>query len=515
MNGADSLVQTLLDGGVDVCFANPGTSEMHFVAALDQVPGMRCVLCLFEGVASGATDGYARMARKPAATLLHLGPGLGNALANIHNAKRGNVGMLNLVGDHATYHLQHDAPLTSDIAGIARPMSDWVHTISDVDDIVPSTKTAIERANTNKISTLILPADVSWSQEAPEQRVTPAEVPRDRVSPERLHTIATLLTSGENSLIFFEGLELTKTRSLLLAKLIAATGIRVATPALIKRVSHGQSTGQIERLPYLSEHAIDSIKDVQNLIVLGGSQPVSFFAYPSVPSIIAPSDCTIHQLATLDEDIDACLEGLVEIIGCQEVSPITHIPNELPCPQGALSPATIAKSMTRHMPQDAIVVDESITASAVLFATARNAVPHDWLSNTGGSIGWGLPGAVGAAIACPDRKIICVEGDGSAMYTNQALWSMVRENLDVTVVILSNRKYAILEMEFARTGARGGIPGPNATKLLDISNPSLAFVDLATSMGMKAVVATTAEDFDNLYCKALAHKGPMLIDAQM
>ncbi len=515
MNGAESLVQALLDGGVEVCFANPGTSEMHFVAALDEVPGMHCVLCLFEGVASGAADGYARMARKPAATLLHLGPGLGNALANIHNAKRGNVGMINLVGDHATYHLEHDAPLTSDITGIATPMSDWVQTLSTVDDIVPLAAEALARSSQNEIATLILPADVSWSNDAPEQHLNLALPTGPAVSPEKLQEIAALLRSGSNNLIFIDGIELSRERAILLSKISTATGARIATPALIKRVAHGENTPEIERLPYLAEQAIESISMIENLIVLGGSEPVSFFAYPNVPSIIAPSSCNTLRLADINEDIDQCLADLASLLDCDAAAPSMHAPTGHPAPSGTLTVPSAAISLTRHLPENAIVVDEAITASGEFFASARGAKEHDWLSNTGGSIGWGLPGAVGAAIACPDRKVICIEGDGSAMYTNQALWTMVREQLDITAIIISNRRYAILEMEFARTGARGGVPGSNASRLLDISNPELDFSALAQSMGMRAEVATNASDFDRLCAEAFAYKGPFLIDAQI
>ena len=167
MNGAQALINTLVDGGVDVCFANPGTSEMHFVAALDTVPQMRGVLTLFEGIATGAADGYARIAGRPAAVLLHLGPGLGNGLANLHNARRARVPMVVVVGDHATYHKKYDAPLESDIDALAGSVSGWVHRTSDTADIAADAAEAIaETLANNQISTLILPADTSWTDGA-------------------------------------------------------------------------------------------------------------------------------------------------------------------------------------------------------------------------------------------------------------------------------------------------------------------------------------------------------------
>jgi acetolactate synthase-1/2/3 large subunit len=513
MNGAESLIKTLVDSGVEVCFTNPGTSEMHFVAALDEVEGMRCVLCLFEGVLSGAADGYARMARKPASTLLHLGPGLGNALANIHNARKGNTPMVNIVGDHATYHVQYDAPLTSDIEGVATPMSHWVYTSKAPEDIAKDAATAVEEAGHHRIATLMLPADVSWSDN-PNGATRAADLPPlSRVPAEDIARAAAMLQAGKNTMIMIGGVEVTAESMALMSKLGKATGARVSTDTFPPRQARGAGTAKLERLPYLAELAIDHIKDVENLILVGCKTPVSFFAYPNVPSVIKAESCEELALATPGDDIIACLQDLLEAIGGNDAEPELH-PLQLPeLGSGDISADTIGAAFAHYLPENAIVSDEGITSGIYCQGYSETARTHDWMNQTGGSIGQGLPVAVGAAIACPDRKVVCLEGDGSAMYTIQSLWTMARENLDVTTVIFNNTKYSILELEFSRTGARGGVPGPKAASMLDIGNPNMDFVAMAQGMGVMATRATTAEEFNEQFAAAMEQRGPVLIDA--
>ncbi len=513
MNGAQSLIQTLVDSGVDVCFTNPGTSEMHFVAALDEVEGMRCVLCLFEGVVSGAALGYAAMAGRPAATLLHLGPGLGNAVANLHNAKKAHLPVVNIVGDHATYHLEHDAPLTSDIAGIAAPVSHWVRSSASPAKIAGDTAEAVREATAGRIATLVLPADVSWGDNpggpaAPLPAIAPV-----KVSTARLEQAAAMLRNGRNTAIMAGGRELTEQQGMQLGRIAAVTGARLMTETFAARVRRGVGTVRIERLPYLAEFAIDMLKDCEQMLLLGCGAPVSFFAYPGVPSVLTPEGCEILPFAAPGEDIDAALQALVEALDAVDAEP-ELFPLELPAaPTGALDANSVAQALAHHLPDNAIVVDEGITSGMACFPMTERARPHDWLSEAGGSIGYGLPVAVGAAIACPQRKVVCLEGDGSAMYTIQSLWTMAREQLDVTVVLFNNRKYTILELEFARTGARGGKPGPKAGSVLDLGAPDLDFAAMARSMGVPASVASNAEEFSEQLAKALATPGPHLIDA--
>ena len=515
MNGAESLLTTLTANGIEVCFTNPGTSEMHFVAALDEVEGMRCVLCLFEGVLSGAADGYARMARKPASTLLHLGPGLGNALANVHNARKGDIPMVNIVGDHATYHLQYDAPLTADIEGIAGPVSHWVHTSKHSDDIARDAAEAVRQAGIGRIATLMLPADVSWGDNSNGPEGAVAVAPATSVPASRIDEAVTRLQSGKHCMLMIGGREVDSNRGLMLNRIGKACGARVGTDTFPARVARGAGTGVLERLPYLAELAIDSIKEVEELILIGAKAPVSFFAYPDVPSAIAAEGCEQLQLAGPNDDIDQLLEALLERLDAIDVEPDVQ-PLELPePPTGDLDANAAALSLAHYLPENAVVVDEAITSGLAIFPLTATAQPHDWLNQTGGAIGWGLPAAVGVAIACPERKVVCLEGDGSAMYTIQSLWTMARENLDITVVIFNNRKYSILEMEFARTGARGGTPGPKAASTLDISGPDMDFVAMAQGMGVPASRATTAQEFNSQLEQALQASGPRLIDAMV
>jgi acetolactate synthase-1/2/3 large subunit len=486
---------------------------MHFVAALDEVEGLRCVLCLFEGVLSGAADGYARMARKPASTLLHLGPGLGNALANLHNAKKGHAPIVNIVGEHATYHVQYDAPLTADIEGIAGAVSHWVHTADSPEHIARDGAEAVRQAGRNRVATLVLPADVSWSDnpngvEAPIAIALPEQVPIDRID-----EAVARLNSGKNSMLLIGGVEIDLQRGLALSRIGKACGARVSTDTFPARQARGAGSAVLERLPYLAELAIDHIKELDCLILIGAAEPVSFFAYPGVSSQIPPPECEQFQLASPDEDIDQVLQMLLQRLDVASVEPEVH-PLALPeLPSGSLDVNCVAQCIAHFLPEDAVVVDEANTSGLSMFASTATARTHDWMNLTGGSIGWGLPAAVGAAIACPDRKVLSLEGDGSAMYTIQALWTMARENLDVTVVIFNNRKYNILELEFSRTGARGGTPGPKAASTLDIGGPDLDFVAIASGMGVQADRATTAEEFSRLFEEAMTTPGPCLIDA--
>ena len=513
MNGAESLIKTLVNHEINVCFANPGTSEMHFVAALDEVEGMRCVLCLFEGVLSGAAGAYALMAGKPASTLLHLGPGLGNALANIHNAKKGHVPMINIIGEHATYHVQYDAPLTSDIKGIAKPVSHWVYTSNSSSEIAKDTAKAIQKAGIGKIASLILPADVSWGDNPNGAETAIKKIKLKKVSTKRILEAVDRFRSGKKCMILVGGREITAEQGLILSRINKATGARICTEVFPSKITRGAGTAIIERLPYFAEQATEHIKDIDYLILIGASSPVSFFAYPNTPSTIASENCEQFVFAETDHDIIEALRTLEEKLGANDETPDVYPFKTPPLPSGDLNAQSISMTLAHWIPQNAIVVDEAITTGLFIFPTTATAKQHDWLNLTGGSIGWGLPAGVGAAIACPNRKVICLEGDGSAMYTIQSLWTMARENLDILVIIFNNKKYSILELEYKKTGARGGIPGSKAASTLAIGNPNIDFVAIAQGMGVSASRATTAAEFNEQVEKAINSKGPHLIDA--
>jgi acetolactate synthase-1/2/3 large subunit len=509
VNGAQALINTLVDGGVDVCFANPGTSEMHFVAALDAVPEMRGVLALFEGVATGAADGYARMADRPAAVLLHLGPGLGNGLANLHNARRAHVPMVVVVGDHATYHKKYDAPLESDIDALAGSVSGWMRRTEKTADVASDAVEAIAASRSgSQIATLILPADVSWSDGAEPARTPPAQEPQP--DPALASAALKVLRSGEPAVLMIGG-DATRGPGLAAAARIAqATGVRLLCETFPTRLERGAGVPAVERLAYFAEAASAQLNGAKHLVLAGAKSPVSFFAYPGMPSDLVPAGCEVHVLAE-NHGAAAALVALAEELAPGTVAPVA--PASRPqLPTGALTSASAADVIGALLPERAIVVDESNTSGLLLPAATTGAPAHDWLTLTGGAIGYGIPAAVGAAVAAPDRPVLCLESDGSALYTISGLWTQARENLDVTTVLYDNSAYDILRIELQRVGA-GSAPGPKALDLLDLSRPTMDFVKIAEGMGVPARRVTTADDFADALRAAFAEPGPHLIDA--
>ncbi|MCC7485988.1 MAG: acetolactate synthase large subunit [Burkholderiales bacterium] len=512
MNGAESLVRTLVVNGVEVCFTNPGTSEMHFVAALDRVPGMRCILGMFEGVVTGAADGYYRMAGKPACTLLHLGPGLGNGLANLHNAKKAGSGIVNIVGEHATYHLKYDAPLTADIEGIARPVSHWVKTAANARTLAGDCAAAIRAAGVapGQIATLIAPADTAWGEAQSPVEAEPA-LPRRKVSADAVAEAARALTSGEPAMLMLGGAAL-RGRALENAGRIAArTGCRLMAEYNNSRMECGAGRVRIDRLPYVVDNALAAMKGTRRLVLAGAKPPVTFFAYPGKPSVIVPEECAATTLAGVADDLDGALDALAAELGATRTPPAPIAELKRPAlPAGAVTHDGIAAVLAALLPENAVVADESITSGRNLGASMASAAPHDWMQIRGGSIGWALPAAAGAAIAAPGRKIVALEGDGSGMYTLQALWTMARADLDVTVVLFANRSYQILHGELKNMGA--GTPGQRAQDMLTLDRPFLDWTALARGQGVEAGRAETLEAFAAELKRAFSRRGPYLVE---
>ena len=514
MNGAESLLETLINNGVEVCFSNPGTSEMHMVAAIGKTDGMRSILSLFEGICSGAADGYGRMAGKPACTLLHLGPGLSNASANLHNAKKANTPVLNLIGDHAVYHKKYDAPLTSDIITLAQGVSDWVHTTDTAENLPVDAAEAVSIANSGagKIATLIVPADCAWNDSI-DPVALKAAPPAELVVDEAVTRAAELLRNGKKTMILLGNMGLTESALELADKLAQASGAQIYTDTFFTRMPRGEGRCQIDRLAYFAEMGVEQIKDMEQLIMVGTKAPVAFFAYPGKPSEFYAPGSELHTLAGVDDNAEDALARLVEAIGAESEQPrYTKLVKAGPG-KDELSPRTIGMTFAEYLPVDAIVVDEGATAGGACYPSSANAEPHDWLTLTGGSIGFGLPTAIGAAVACPDRKVVCNHGDGGAMYTIQSLWTMARENLDICVLIFANRKYQILQIELARVGAQ--TMNKKTMDMLDISNPDLDFVKLSEGMGVPATRANTIEEFNEQYIEAMNTRGPRLIEIML
>jgi acetolactate synthase-1/2/3 large subunit len=523
MNGAESLVRTLLDEGVDVCFTNPGTSEMHFVAALDRVPGMRCVLGLFEGVVTGAADGYWRMARRPASTLLHLGPGLANGLANLHNARKARSGIVNVVGEHGTRHVALDAPLTSDIEGIARPMSHWVHTIGSAAGVEVATRGAVQAAATppGRIATLVLPADCAWTEVpaaggAASGAGQGARGPRPGPAPVEAAAVeaaaAALREGAGTALLLLGGAACHEAGLEAAGRIAAATGCALMTEFAVARTARGAGRVVASRIPYVPDAAIAALAPFRTIVLLGAREPVSFFAYPGKRGRQAAPGVRFVELADADQDLGAALDALVEASGARGLAPAgVSARQRLAPPEGPMSLEGIGRVVAALLPEQAIVVDESVSSGRAFGAFTAGAAPHDWLTGCGGSIGFGLPTAIGAAIAAPSRKVLALEGDGSAMYTVQSLWTMAREGLDVTVVVFANRAYRILQGEYAGVGA--GTPGPRATDMLSLDRPAIDWLSMARAMGVEAGRATDLGGLARELSHGLASSGPYLIEA--
>jgi acetolactate synthase-1/2/3 large subunit len=511
MNGAQALIRTLAGCGVEVCFANPGTSEMHLVAALDAVPQMRGVLCLAEGVVTGAADGYGRMTGRPASALLHLGPGLGNGLANLHNARRAGTPLLTVVGDHATYHKRLDAPLESDIDSLARTVSVWARRSLRAADVAADAAEAVAAACAppGGVATLILPADASWDDGG--EPVLPLRPrPPSPVHDEVIGEAAETLRTGEPCVILLGGAGMREPALDAASRIAAATGARLLGETFPARHERGAGIPAVERLAYLAEFAAQQLAGTRHLILAGARSPVSFFAYPGKPGSLIPDGCDVQVLAGPGDDIAAGLAALAHLVA-EGVAPAVQPAARPGLPSGGLTAQTAAAVIGALLPEGAIVSDEAVTSGLFLPAATAGAPPHDWLTLTGGAIGQGLPLAAGAAVACPQRPVIALEADGSAMYTISALWTHARESLDITTVIFSNRRYAILDMELGRVGAAA--PGEAARGLLDLSRPPLDFTALAAGMGVPASRAATAEEFAAQLGKALAEPGPHLIEA--
>ncbi len=510
MNGAESLVHSLLKSGVTTCFSNPGTSEMHFVAALDRIPGMHCVLGLFEGVVTGAADGYARMAGKPAATLLHCGPGLANGLANLHNARRAETPVVNIVGDQATYHRPLDSPLTADTEGFARGVSGWVRTSMDVRTVGADAAAAAQAATIapGQVATLILPSDTSWNEggivaEALPRLSAPAS------SPNQIDEAASALRrGGSGAVLLLGGFALHEEGLALAHRIQVATGCRVVAQGSNARIARGQGRLAVDRVPYVVDVAVKAMAGTKHLILAGSRKPVTFFAYPNKPQSSIPDDAEIHVLARPEQAIVESLARLADALGCPKVA----APDNGARPEqgrGALTPESVAATLGALMPEGAVIADESVSFGRGFFANTKAAAPHDWLNVTGGAIGGGMPMATGAAIGAPGRRVINLQADGSAMYTVQSLWTQAREKLDITTVLLSNRKYQILLGELANVGAN---PGRVALDMMDIGNPDINWPSLANSMGVEAARTDTAEGFADLLAHSLKRSGPFLIE---
>ncbi len=513
MNGATALINTLADCGVDFCIANPGTSEMHLVQALDAVPRMRSVLALFEGVCTGAADGIGRMTGKPAATLLHLGPGLANGIANLHNARRSNAPMINLIGNHPHYHIGFDAPLTSNIDTLARNFSCWIHSSPTSETLArdgADAYTACLRqstGSTGQIASLIMGADATWGESPGPAKPNPVPQ-RARVSEQAVKTVAKVLSNSLGTALLLEN-QATEQPALEAASRIAAkTGCRLLNSTFPARVDGGPGRVAIERLPYFPEQILSTLEGTKQLILVGGEIPASFFAYPGIPGQLLPEGCNVTRLSAIEEDSIDALQHLAERLDAKDQAVQYFEQDEVARPTGELNGKTTIQSLAATLPEEVIVCSDSGAGNAAYFH-CQNTARNSWLSLTGGAIGQGGPCATGAALACPDRPVLALLGDGGAAYTLQCLWTQAREDLNVTTVIFANNSYNILNVEYARIEAEN--MGEIAASLFDLGNPKLDWVSLAQGFGVPGAKADTTEQLCDLLQNSYLTPGPFLI----
>jgi acetolactate synthase I/II/III large subunit len=511
MNGAESLIKAAVDCGVEVCFANPGTTEMPFVAALDTVKGMRSVLGLFEGVCTGAADGYARMTDKPAMTLLHLGPGFANGIANLHNARRAHTPLVNVVGNHATWHLPYDAPLTSDIVSLANPVSGWVRENASADTLAADMAQAITASlqAPGQVATLIVPHDYQLA-EVGYSGVNLSMPSAASISVDAIEHVAKLLHESKRVALFLGGKALRAAGLKQAGRIAAATGCQLIAETMIPRLDHEPHLPPLQRLPYFPKQALQALAPFDTLIFIGAKKPVSFFGYEGIPSVLVSQEQESFMLATVEDDVIGALTALADAIGAAADATVPNTATLPALPTGALNATTVTAAVVNAQPEGAIIVDEGVSTTGAYLDMASAAKPFTYLRVTGGAIGFGIPAATGAAIACPDRPVINIEADGSAMYTVQALWTQARESLNVTTLICSNRRYNILQTELRHGGF--DIEGQHAQSLTSLSNPPIDWRQVANGFGIPAVRVERTEDLTRELQRALAEAGPHLIE---
>ncbi len=512
MNGAQALIRTAAQAGVEVCFANPGTSEIHLVAALDEAPGVRGVLAQFEGVATGAADGYGRMARKPALTLVHLGPGFANGIANLHNARRGRTPLVNVIGHHPTWHRNFDPPLNTEVESLARAVSDWQRTSASAEHISRDMADAISAAmvHPGQVATLIVPTDCQWS-EARGPIIAPPPPPGSRVASDAVERARAAVASGADTMILLGSSGLTETAQREALKVARKTNCRLAAETFAGRMDRGPHLPLLPRVPYFPEEALRFFDGVDTVVLAGALDPVAFFGYENGPSRFIPNDVDLVILSHPKEDSAHALTELAAATDAIDEPP-TRTVERPPPPDGPIDARVAAQAIAATLPEGAVVVDEGITAGAGFYPATMTGPAHTYLQENGGAIGMGLPASLGAAIACPARKVLNLQGDGSGLYTVQALWSQVREGADVINLVFANDAYRILQVELTRAGVK---IGPQSRNLTELGEPRVEWLDLARGFGMPAVSAADGQELTRALERGFAEPGPCLIEARV
>lgn len=513
MNGAEVLLRTAVESGVEICFANAGTTELPIVIALDSTPGIKAVLGVFEGVCTGAADGYGRMTGKPAMALLHLGPGFANGIANLHNARRAGTPLLNVIGEHATWHRSADAPLTMDIEALAATVSEWHRTNESAQGIAADVAGAIAESLTGRIASLIVPHD-NQLRECPGAEIIKARPSFVPVDGREVEKAVQALRSGKKAALMLGRRALRKRGLEAAARIKAATGCDIVTETFPGYMERGAGLPRVSRLPYFPEDAVAMLSEYEAVVIAGAHDPVTFFGYEGIDSFIIPRDREKIPIGTGGQDMTAVLEDLAcSLRAAKDMTADEHIFASLKrpdLPEGGLTGEKVSLVLAALQPEGAIIVDEGLTTGFPYYQISAGAPPHTLLTITGGSIGYGMPCAVGAALACPDRPVINFQADGSALYTVQSLWTEAREGLNVKTLLCSNRSYHILEMELERAGVAS--PGPNIRSLVGLDGPAVDWVKLASGFGVPGTSVRTAEELAGALGRTLAETGPFLIE---
>ena len=515
-NGATVLLRALQAGGADICFANPGTTELTIVAALAEVPEIRPVLCLFEGVCTGAADGYARISGKIPLTLLHLGPGFANGIANLHNARRAHSKIVTIIGDHATWHLEHDAPLTSDIESLARPVAVDVVRIHSSDSIAEGAVRALTSTSSGSggPATIIVPTDVMDASTTDSLRVSAFHPGRtEPVTSTAIEKAAAACRGGKEVILLLGGDALAIEGQSAAAAIATATRARLVMEPYPAVVTLGGDLPRIERQAYFPDDVIRQFGEA-TVILAGARRPISYFGYEDYPSVLVPEDRLV-VLSRPGEDGVSALKALADQLGatqpCNERPESGHAaPLDASAP---LTPNAIVEELLVQLPEDSVISLEGSTLGGPWLREAYRARRHRVMTNTGGAIGQGLPCALGAAFGAPGSRVIALQSDGSAHYTVQALWTMAREKLPVTIILAANHRYGILQTELKR--ADTPLDDPAVASLTRLDDPRTDWTALAAGYGVAAVRATTVAEFREGLMRALSADGPLLIQAEL
>ena len=513
MNGAEALIKTAVDCGIDLCFANAGTTELPLVGALDRIAGIKGVLGLFEGVCTGAADGFGRMAERPAMNLLHLGPGFSNGIANLHNARRAHSPVVNIIGEHATWHRPVDPPLAMDIEGVAGPVSAWVRTTASSQELPGDMVEAVRIASSGRIASLIVPHDYQLGACTTQAPPLPGNE-FDPLDPAEIEAAAKLLRNKKKTALILGNRALRTEGLTIAARIQGMIGCDLVAETFPARIEGGGGLPIVRRIPYIPELAQAMLADYDGVVLVGAKDPVTFFGYPGVRSRILSADQEVSAIGTGGQDLVEALASLADSLkgeGRGAAAPASSAQlKRSPIPEGALTPAAACQTLAALQPDGAIIVDEGLTTSARYYSMMAGLPPHTILLITGGAIGYGMPCALGAALACPDRPVINFQADGSAMYTVQALWSQAREGVNITTLICSNRSYRTLLAELRRAGIEK--PGKNTQALTALTDPVIDWVSVSRGLGVPAVSVTDASALADALKRSLAEPGPSLIE---